>query len=176
MIKIDLASTFSIHSLNIGLHYLTSHKLSSSPIKVLSRDGLYSSHFLEQAVLESFVHVIKILLVLSLILLDSLGDLSTGSCSDCELIDYFFQVDLNIAGLKVVVVDIYNTRKALGLRVTYPDSLPLASPKCSEVEVDARDLDPQLSFFEEYIRASGTRLVLSAYVLLNGGSDLIPVI
>jgi len=77
----------------------------------LSRDGLYSSHFLEQAVLESLVHVVKILLVLSLELLDGLGDLGTGGCSNLELIDYFFKVDLNIARFKVVVVDIYNTRK-----------------------------------------------------------------
>lgn len=73
---------------------------------------------------------------------------------------------MDVASLKVVVVDLDGARKRVVLRVHEPRGLPLATPEVGEVGVDAADVDLQVAVLVE--AQAGARSAVSVLSLNVG--------
>lgn len=116
------------------------------PIELGARHWQYSSHALEDAVLEAFFEdFFDRVLVGGLSVLDRLDDVGTVCGGDWNGTEIFTKVKLDISFLEVMVVDIDMAVDLVVLGVNDPLSLPLAAPACFELEVNAADIDLEVS-------------------------------
>ena len=137
--------------------------------------GLYSAHFFEQTFLEIVVHIVQVHLVLGLVIVNSGDNFCARGALNLHRLHNLFQVDLNVAQLKVVVVH-HNGAFQHGVGcVNKPDGLPFTAPERAEFEVDAGDLDAQFAVLEENIRAGRLGLELSCDVFLDVFGHLVPI-
>jgi hypothetical protein len=101
-----------------------------------------SAYFLEESFLESFVHLIKDSLVVSLMLVNSGRDtFSSGFSTKVLRREFFLKVNLNVSSLEVVglYLDLASHGTASG--VDDPGGLPLSTPEGSELVVNAPNLN-----------------------------------
>ena len=84
-------------------------------------------------------------------------------------------MELDVSVLPVVVVYLDGSLQCLACDVDFPLRLPFSNPKLSEVHVDARDIDLELTSLVEAEGTTGTILfVRFVHILLNEFLDSLP--
>lgn len=105
-------------------------------------------------------------LVSSLSFVDSKDDVLGIGVGQGDVSEVLCEATVDVACLKVMVVDLHRARKCIVLRVNEPGRLPLAAPKVGEVGVDTADVDLQVTVLVE--AQAGTSSTVSVLALNVG--------
>jgi len=144
-------------------------KLGLVPVELGARHWQYSSHALEDAVLQAFFQdFFHRVLVGGLRVLDCFHDVGTVCRGDWDWTEIFAKVKLDVSFLEVMVVDIDMAVDLVVLGVDNPLGLPLAAPARFKLEVNAADIDLEVSILVK--AETGSRrpvAVMHCYVLVN---------
>lgn len=108
------------------------------------------------------MHFLYLQLVIGLKFVDLLANASTVSGGKRHGLEALGQVELDIASLKIMVVDAHAAWESSGLRVNGPLALPFATPETRKVKVDARNVDLKLAIRVKTKTCSGGAVPVSA--------------
>jgi hypothetical protein len=121
------------------------HGLGVVPVELRASHGESASHALEDALLKTFLELFNISLMLTLKLFNGGHNTRSISGGERNVLKLAVEVELDVACFEVVVVDFDASIEARALRVNTPLALPLAAPVRSKVQVDARDVNLQVT-------------------------------
>lgn len=108
------------------------------------------------------MHFLYLQLVIGLEFVDLLANTSTVSGGKRHGLEALGQVELDIASLKIMVVDAHAAWESSGLGVNSPLALPFATPETRKVKVDARNVDLKLAIRVKTETCSGGAVSVSA--------------
>ena len=75
---------------------------------------------------------------------------------------------MDVSFFEVVIVDFNSAAKLILLGIDDPHSLPFTTPACIQLEINARDIDLQVSILIEAKAGScGFILIVNANILIN---------
>ena len=135
------------------------------PVEFLTSDGKGTSHALED-IAHVLQRVLNVRLVGSLSFVNGEDDVFSVGVGEGDVSKLLGDATVDVASLKVVVVDLDGARKRVVLRVHEPRGLPLATPEVGEVGVDAADVDLQVAVLVE--AQAGARSAVSVLSLNVG--------
>lgn len=142
--------------------------LLSLPVEFLARDGQLFAHSLENLVLRVIQCVLDDGLVGSLVLVDGGHDDGGVGGLQVHVLILAHKVELDVASLPVVIIDLDDAVQLLVLDVDGPLGLPLARPEVVQLQVDARDVHLQVARLVEAQRGAGSVLLVVLHnILLN---------
>jgi hypothetical protein len=149
--------------------------LLSLPVEFLARDGQLFAHSLENLVLRVIQCVLDDGLVGSLVLVDGGHDDGGVGGLQVHVLILAHKVELDVASLPVVIIDLDDAVQLLVLDVDGPLGLPLARPEVVQLQVDARDVHLQVARLVEAQRGAGSVLLVVLHnILLNKFRNAVP--
>ena len=147
----------------------------SLPVEFLARDGQLFAHSLENLVLRVIQCVLDDGLVGSLVLVDGGHDDGGVGGLQVHVLILAHKVELDVASLPVVIIDLDDAVQLLVLDVDGPLGLPLARPEVVQLQVDARDVHLQVARLVEAQRGAGSVLLVVLHnILLNKFRNAVP--
>lgn len=144
------------------------------PVHLRARHWQRSPHPLEH-VAHCFVLSFDRILVVCFSFIDGGDDVFCVCRSQGDVREVSLEAEVDVALLKVMVVDLDGARQSVCLRVHQPRGLPLAAPEVLEVGVDAADVNLQVAILIE--AEAGARrplLIVRRDVGVDGALDAGP--
>ena len=169
VIRICLRSESHINSKDPARTSHSHHLATTRPVEFRSRDWQDSPHTLKYPLLQSlFKDFFNLALIVSLNFLDCFHDVRAIGSLESYRWKVFSKIKLNVSFFEVVIVDSHRAVKLILLGVNDPLSLPFTTPACIQLEINARDIDLQVSILIEAKAGScGFILIVNADILIN---------